>query len=116
MVFGLCFFHAVILERKKFGSLGWNIAYSFTDSDRDCAMLLLKMYCLSAREIPWDALQYIIGDINYGGRVTDSWDQRTLKTVLLKFFGPQMLNSSKNDTQAQEWTARIFWLGKPSSL
>ncbi|XP_025191999.1 LOW QUALITY PROTEIN: dynein heavy chain 6, axonemal-like [Melanaphis sacchari] len=91
MVFGLCFFHAIILERKKFGSLGWNIAYSFTDSDRECAMLLLHMYCLNAKEIPWDALQYITGEINYGGRVTDSWDQITLKTVLLNFFGPHTL-------------------------
>lgn len=94
MVFGLCFFHAIILERKKFGSLGWNILYAFTDSDRECAMLLLQMYCLSTKEIPWDALQYITGEINYGGRVTDSWDQRTLKTVLWNFFGPHTLEPS----------------------
>jgi len=97
MVFGLCFFHAVILERKKFGSLGWNIPYVFTDSDRECAMLLLKMYSLTSATIPWDALQYIVGEINYGGRVTDSWDQRTLKTVLWNFFGPHTLDSSKDE-------------------
>lgn len=91
MVFGLCFFHAIILERKKFGSLGWNISYAFADSDRDCAMLLLQMYCLTAQEIPWAALQYVTGEINYGGRVTDSWDQRTLKTILWNFFGPHTL-------------------------
>lgn len=94
MVFGLCFFHSIILERRKFGSLGWNISYSFTDSDRECSMLLLHMYCSTANEIPWDALQYITGEINYGGRVTDSWDQRTLKAILLNFFGQHTLESS----------------------
>lgn len=95
MVFGLCFFHAIILERKKFGSLGWNISYAFTDSDCECAMRLLHMYCLTTKEIPWDALLYITGEINYGGRVTDSWDQRTLKTILFNFFGPHTLEPSK---------------------
>nr|XP_006813236.1 PREDICTED: dynein heavy chain 6, axonemal [Saccoglossus kowalevskii] len=91
MIFGLCFFHAIIQERKKFGPLGWNIKYEFNDSDRECALENLKMFCADG-EIPWDALMYITGEITYGGRVTDEWDQRCLRTILKRFFAPNTLD------------------------
>jgi dynein heavy chain len=91
IVFGICFFHAIIQERKKFGSLGWNIKYEFNDSDRECALLNFQMFCKDGF-IPWDALIYITGEITYGGRVTDFWDQRCLRTILKTFFSPETLN------------------------
>uniref|UniRef100_A0A670K7B3 Dynein axonemal heavy chain 6 n=1 Tax=Podarcis muralis TaxID=64176 RepID=A0A670K7B3_PODMU len=80
----------VLIERKKFGPLGWNICYEFNDSDRECALLNLNLYCQEGK-VPWDALIYITGEITYGGRVTDAWDQRCLRTVLRRFFAPETL-------------------------
>lgn len=89
-MFGICFFHAIIQERKKFGPLGWNIKYEFNDSDRESALDNLKMF-LAEGQIPWDALTFITGEITYGGRVTDAWDQRCLTTILGRFFAPAIL-------------------------
>ncbi|XP_040273964.1 dynein heavy chain 6, axonemal [Bufo bufo] len=93
VIFGICFFHAIIQERKKFGPLGWNICYEFNDSDRECALLNLNLYCQEGK-IPWDALTYITGEITYGGRVTDAWDQRCLRTILRRFFSPETLEDN----------------------
>jgi len=90
LVFGLCFFHAIIQERKKFGPLGWNIKYEFNDPDRECCLENLKIF-VEDDEIPWDALIFITGWITYGGRVTDAWDQRCLQTILTRFFSPPTL-------------------------
>lgn len=96
MVFGICMFHGVILERRKFGSLGFNILYEFSESDRECALRTFDMFVdrEKRKEIPWQALEYINGEITYGGRVTDEWDQRCLKTIMKSFSSERILEPS----------------------
>ena len=43
LLYSLCIFHAVVVERKKFGSLGWNVAYEFSTADLE---VLLAEYRL----------------------------------------------------------------------
>lgn len=44
LLFSLAFFHAVILERRKFGPIGWNIPYEWMNSDFETCQSQLKMY------------------------------------------------------------------------
>jgi dynein heavy chain len=53
---------------------------------------------LSENQIPFKSLLYIIGEVNYGGRVTDAWDRRLLLCILKKFYGPDILDEICNFT------------------
>lgn len=87
LLFSLTYFHAVIQERRKFGPLGWNIPYEWNQSDFQASLKSLSTYITDeGEEVPWNALNYIIGVINYGGRVTDFLDNRCLTTILSFFF------------------------------
>ena len=41
LLFSLCCFNALVHERQKFGTLGFNLAYDFTSSDLEVSMALL---------------------------------------------------------------------------
>ncbi|KAI8896128.1 dynein heavy chain and region D6 of dynein motor-domain-containing protein [Globomyces pollinis-pini] len=91
LLFSLCFFHAVIQERRKFGALGWNIPYEFTDGDLQICVRQLKMFLEEYEESPFKVLKYTVGEINYGGRVTDDLDRRLIMCLLEDYYTPEVL-------------------------
>jgi dynein heavy chain len=90
--FGLKFFHAIVQERRKFGPLGWNIRYEFNDSDLETSTVITKNMLDIDGDIPWDTLLFVIGHINYGGRVTDDKDRRLILAILEQYVSPTLLD------------------------
>lgn len=93
LLYSLTFFHSVLVERRKFLTLGWNVNYDFNDSDFSVCENLLSLYLDEYEQTPWEALKYLIAQANYGGRVTDSLDRRLLIVYINQFFNDDVLNT-----------------------
>ncbi len=96
LLFSLAFFHAIILERRKFGAIGWNIPYDWMNSDFDTSNLQVKQYVDAQAVIPYKALNVIIAEINYGGRVTDDKDMRLIKALLESYMNSEIMTGVHN--------------------
>ena len=94
LVFSMCFFHATVGERIKFGPLGWNIPYGFSVPDLSISLDQLKLFVEEYDEIPYKMLNYCGAECNYGGRVTDDKDRRCILNVLVDFFTPKLMDDA----------------------
>lgn len=79
-------------DRRKFGPIGWNIRYGFTNEDLTVCKRQLKIFCDESEHIPYKVLNYLGSQINYGGRVTDDKDKRLIETILEQYINSEILS------------------------
>ncbi|XP_076625371.1 dynein beta chain, ciliary [Colletes latitarsis] len=92
ILFALCYYHAVLAERRKFGAQGWNRSYPFNFGDLTISVSVLYNYLENSIKVPWEDLRYLFGEIMYGGHITDDWDRRLCKTYLMEYLQQELVD------------------------
>jgi len=114
-VFGLSWFHAILIERKKFKTLGWNVSYAFNESDYTVCEDTIATYLgrfnkemgfvgeyKKTNKINWMAIQFLLAEAYYGGRITDERDRRLIKVYAREIFDEGLVAIEKWRPQGTE--------------
>lgn len=98
ILFALCYYHSVVIERRKFGPKGWNMSYPFSVGDLRDSAIVLENYMernAASGKVPWDDLRYIFGEIMYGGHIVDDRDRRLNMTFLESLMKDSLLDEAE---------------------
>jgi dynein heavy chain len=95
MLYALAFMHTIVQERRKFGPLGFNVPYEFNQSDLSASVQFMQNHLndmeTKKRPVDWIVINYMVCDVQYGGRITDDWDRRLFNTYGQAWLAPRIL-------------------------
>ncbi|MCQ2817037.1 MAG: hypothetical protein MJ252_07210, partial [archaeon] len=95
LVFALSFIHSLVIERRKYGALGFCVPYDFNNSDLEASILFVEKQFqresdLEQKKQPSEMINFktltnVVSGILYGGRITDLKDESLFKTIVSSY-------------------------------
>ncbi len=83
----LLFYHATLTNRRKYGTIGFNIIYDFSKADlTSCAITIQRILQQRTAANSLETIEYLIGEVLYGGKAVDDKDRRLLNAITATFF------------------------------
>ncbi|CAD2104163.1 Dhc93AB [Plasmodium vinckei petteri] len=105
VIFGLSYYHSLLLGRFLYGKIGFSQVYSFNDNDLEISFNIIKRYLSNNENFPLADVLFLIGEIIYGGHITDIWDRRINKTYIrniLKEIYKNIININEKERNDNE--------------
>ena len=106
LVFTLSFLHSIVLERKKYGPLGWCVPYDFNSSDIEASIIFVdKQFekglqiddkMAPSKMINFKTLVNVVSVILYGGRIIDRKDGELFKVIIESYLEDSFFSRLNN--------------------
>ncbi|CAL4063024.1 unnamed protein product [Meganyctiphanes norvegica] len=82
LLYGLAVFHTLVSERGRHGNSAWSTSPKFTLTDFSLAVNMVISSIEAEHNIDSSTLQYLIGEVIYGGRISCKEDHQILLSLL----------------------------------
>jgi len=97
MLYAISFLHSVVQERRKFGALGFCVPYEFNGTDLEASCQYVRNHMTEVEmkkgQPNWFAINYMVCEVQYGGRITDTLDRVLFATYGQAILTPKVFSS-----------------------